>query len=419
MTPERFWHHYTHDDIDGVYDMACDFFQAPIDADSIDEFDFPEVILELSGHLNATREHDKLLVFINIIKKKQPKLYNITYPYLENDLVNYHCFHGNSNEIEPSIEKLKNNPSDDYDMFSKTYSIILYNGYTHLIEKIIAQNYDKLKRDEEQEGTAQFDMAMTQFAIELERAAQVKHDAIHFSREHFAEKLEDYDFSFSDKALACIDRGFHHFHFANTDFAMAFKQNIQDEILSVESAFLTYMKKHGFPFAVSDKLWNLLQDHLYEKADGKKLTPEQYFAIDADLFDEYLQSVYGESSTPDMVAALWGSVYAYDFLKHKEIISDRVYKNAILAIRKLKAEVICNFTTELWYCNFIHRWTRPESVPGDEFEAEASIFTRSYSMQPDELDTIEEAFGNELNKMGEMANVIRAYLKESNNADID
>ena len=47
----------------------------------------------------------------------------------------------------------------------------------------------------------------------------------------------------------------------------------------------------------------------------------------------------------------------------------------------LKKDVIKAFGTSLWKYDFVHRWTPPDSVSGDDFAAESELFSKTTEAQ--------------------------------------
>ena len=81
------------------------------------------------------------------------------------------------------------------------------------------------------------------------------------------------------------------------------------------------------------------------------------------------------------IGILWGSVYLYDFLLSKEIITDSMHRETIETVDVLKKHVIKAFRRSLWKYDFVHRWTPPDSVSGDDFAAESELFSKTTEAQ--------------------------------------
>jgi hypothetical protein len=81
------------------------------------------------------------------------------------------------------------------------------------------------------------------------------------------------------------------------------------------------------------------------------------------------------------ISILWGSVYLYDFLLSKEIVTDSMHRDIMETVDVLKKDVIKAFGTSLWKYDFVHRWTPPDSVSDDDFAAESELFLKTTETQ--------------------------------------
>jgi hypothetical protein len=381
MTPEKFWKHYEKDSILDVYDIALSFFSDPISPQAKDEYDYQEVILEVAGEQAMNKQFIKVRDLATVLGQKHPDIYDHCFPFLHQMMVDYYSFCGNRVEAEAWFAKLHEQPMAHYECFIQSLKKLLYYGHTSLVEKTIATNYENIKNDEEMGEAAEFELAMIMYSIIMEQNVHFKNNVVHFTKDSFAQSLRSFDFNIDEKSEIPLSRGFHHFDFSSADFASSFKQNIHVEILSIEAAYLLYMKKMNIDFATSDRIWNLLNVYLKSEADNKKLSPADYFKLQYGSFDAFvsdLASSFFDDDSVDMIALIWGCVYVFDFLLARGIIGQASYDHAIDVSRKLKRSVIIEFAIDLWNYNFVNLWHKPSGVSTEEAVFMKDIFERSF-----------------------------------------
>ena len=97
MSGEEFWDIYsnsTNSTLD-IYDEAMAFFSEDLPLNFEEDYDVVEIILEIKGHHEHSKEIEKAINFARLIKEKHPHLFDEVSDYLNKLLLNYYCFIGN------------------------------------------------------------------------------------------------------------------------------------------------------------------------------------------------------------------------------------------------------------------------------------------------------------------------------------
>lgn len=404
MTEKEFWKRYKKENILEIFDGICDFFSQKLSKEFTEKNDVVDVILEAIGHLETEKEFDKMVKFIELIKEKQPELYEDNFQYMDDSLINYYCFCKEHEKVEKSFSNFMSNPIHDYESFLLSFKKILFYGYTNLINKTIELNYKEVVTSEKLWGSASGELAISKFHITLEDLYQ-RGNNTGFDKNKFSEILQKYGFEFDEDDLVSIEKGMQE-QISNEDIATAFLRDRNALLISLEVYFLKHMQKHNFPFALSGMIWNNFLVFWKDKNKKKNCKSDKYFGIKEKEFEKYLSSFMGFTlldNRSELISVLWGSVYVYDFLKSIEIISEETFDDFLEVSRLLKAKVIANDISDLWNSNFVHEWEKPDSISTAEFIEEEKIFRKSILFKHHNFKKLRDEFEDELANMGELA----------------
>ncbi len=75
MDIKEYWDKYMNEDILDIFDTTCEFFSNEIPENVLEEYDLVDVLLETKGHHETAKEFGKVFKFTQLIKEKQPQLY--------------------------------------------------------------------------------------------------------------------------------------------------------------------------------------------------------------------------------------------------------------------------------------------------------------------------------------------------------
>lgn len=375
MTSEEFWDLFTSKNILDVFDETCEFFSQELPDGFTDEYNAIEIILETAGHNEMAKNFDNVIKFIDIVKKKQPELYNKTIVYLNEFLVEYYCFHQDKSKLDEAFSLYIENPLKDYDYYRRSYKKIQFYQHTVLLNRAIYENYHDISESELILGEP-YDLAFSKFYILLQEGFEGGKGLAEFD---FLAKIAEFNFELTDDVFASIEKGISKSLLSAEELnsQLVYDENLSSLII-LRTYYQRYMYERGFEFYLSGYIWdNMLK--LWSKNKGEETTLNSYFRVTFDSFEMLLISFTDsfDIDRPEMIATLWGSVYIYDFLHKWEVISTEAYQDFLEISQKLKGLIIGTFTSDLWRSNFVHQWTKPDSVPEDEFREEHNIFAKS------------------------------------------
>jgi len=397
------------------FDNICEFLSNDLPDEFYRSYDIDDLIKEMFNVFIELCEYDKALKIIELLKQKFPELYEETFEFYEEFVVDYHCFHNNKIEAEKGFSKFVEQPVHDFHLFEKTFEKFLFYQHIDIIDDTIKKVYRILKEEEVLSEFNLDDLTNNKYFINLENFYSQTDNSRVFSREMFVKSLFPYGFNFKNEEIIAIEKGLFENNLQIDEIRQDFFHERKTTLFTIESLFLKEMKNKNFHFAVSgfwfSNMMNFLEN-LDEKNKNKNTNIDDFFSINEDTFLNYLcsiASILPLNNDSKMVAILWGCVYIYDFLLSFNLISRTTYDNSIEIIKKMKAKVICQFTNNLWSSNFIHQWTKPDSISENEFIEEQKIFQKSIFFTSNEFSKIEAEIADELKNIGELSEYIEKF----------
>ena len=407
MTTKEFWKKYTKENILDIFDITCEFFSGELPADFLKKYDVAEVILETKGHHVSARKFDRVLKFLNLIREKHPELYQENFQYLDDFLVDYYCFHGDTEKVGAAFANFMNDPLHDYDMFFSSFKKLLFYQYTDLIDKAITDNFDDVAGSDELWGSPEYDLAICKLYSELEGFWKKNNNL--FPKDQIIKVLERYGFDLDEKLLLSIEQSV---------FSDDCKKELLEDIFisdrqmfrfKLQWCFTKYMKGKGVGFALSGRIFEKMLTYWEANIRNRKPSIELYFSVHPQKIEKHFADLSGDftyDNKPEMVAVLWGCVYIYDYLLSIGLISREVYEKFIIQSRRLKGLVIGQFTPYLWEYDFVHTWGRPDSLDEAEFAEEQKIFRKSIDFKRAGFNELKKELSAELASIGALSDFI-------------
>lgn len=410
MTTEEFWKIYTsREDILKIFDITYDFFSNDLPSEFIENYDIGEVILETRGHNESAKEFDKVIKFTELLQNKHPELYSEYFQYFDYFLVDFYCFHKNKKNVESAFSNFVKNPEKAFDNLQIAFNKLLFYQYFDTLDITIVNIYDTVKNSSKLIGGAGYDLAMSKFYINLENYYYKTDKTENFNRMEFAKSLIPYEFNLQDEAQIAFENGLFVNNLPKEAIIDKFIQKRSDSILTIQGLFLKEMITRNFRFVLSGRLWDKMLIFWEEQTKKKKQKPDEYFSIQTDKFEQYLSKLSGDffiDNKSEMIAILWGSVYIYDFLHSINLINQSTYNDFKETSKILKGKAIGQFTSDLWNANFVHQWTKPESISEIEYREEEKIFLKSIFLKPLKFSRLRSEISEELKNIGELSEYI-------------
>lgn len=378
-------------------------------AEFVENYDVGELILETVGHQESAKVFDNVLKFKELLRQKHPDLYTEHFQYFEDFLIDYYTFLGANQEVEEVFSNFIEYPDRAYDEFLPSLKKVLFYQYCDLVDKVITRVHNIIDNSERLIGGAAIYLAVYKTNINLGHYYLKAEKTGHFDRKGLVESLIPFEFSIGEKALGALEKGFSQYNLAREDINRAFRKDRIEFLVTLKAIFLKEKLNKGFHFVLSGTLWDLIMQFWEEQSKGINKSIDNYFSLNLGSFEEYLSELKGDfliDNTSEMVAALWGSVYIYDFLLSKGLISQITYDQFKQISKVLKGKVIAQFTSGLWNANFVHHWEKPDSISESEFEEEGKIFQKSFLLKRKDFSDLKGEISEELGRLGDLSDYI-------------
>lgn len=396
----------------GLFDDAYDFFSQEISKNFLEEYDVIEIILEVSGAQESINDFDKVIKFSNMLRLKQPALYDEAFVYLADAIIDYYCFTGKSEDAKAFYEDFKANPLVDVDKYLLVFRQALYYGLTDVVESFVTKNYAEILASDKVMPNTALDLAKAKLYLTFEEVYNNRENAI--DKAWLTEQLSAYGFSPCDSIIVEFEKAISQ-PWSDTSFFSSLtglEQNLF--LLNLELYFLQWMAKKGFPFYISGGIWgNLLE--CWSDANTKANTLADFVVLNFKPYKSHIDdllSCFFNDNTVEGAATLWGSVYIYDFLLEMGIITPDAHAKYCGCIQDVKSSFVGKSTFRLWAVNFVHKWEKPDSLSDEEFAVEQQIFEKSYSIDEHQFSKIEPFIADELECLGQYgADIIKAGIQ--------
>lgn len=120
-----------------------EFFSEKLPDGFEEDYDVEEVILEVQGHHKSAKKFDKVIDFVNLIKKKYPDLYKKSSLYSDGFLINYYAFHDNNFELEKILVEASAYAAEKYDIYIPIFKTL---WFYHILKLLKGQLRTILKQ---------------------------------------------------------------------------------------------------------------------------------------------------------------------------------------------------------------------------------------------------------------------------------
>ncbi len=414
-TSEEFWDIYINKKILDSYDEICEFFSHELPNDFMKNYDVIGIVIETSGKHKDAKEFEKTIKFIDIIKEKQPELYQEAFKYFDEFLICYNCFYKKYDIADAAFSNFRKNPTKDFDLYSVASKKLLFYNVNDNICSAAIENLDAVEEHPDLLFGAVLELLKFNTFFILEDVYEDYIKTKNYNHEKFLEQVEKYDWE--DTFLNSIDKGLT----SELDIDLIKKNFINDRtttIFVLEGYFLKYMKKRNFSFPLTNIIWDsLFKAHEYQFSNDKniKYSIDEFFFINIESLTKSINWHKGgfmSYNFDEAFASLWGSVYIYDFLLSSNLITKETYDNFINISKIVKGYIIAEDISRLWEYNFIHTWEKPDGISEVEFVQEEKIFAKTINLKGYSFENLKEELVEELDAIGELKDFIKEAEKK-------
>jgi SEC-C motif len=408
MEAAEFWDLYinsTENTLD-IYDPAMVFFSEDLPDGFEDEYDVTEVVLEIQAHHKTKKLFEKVIAFSKLLKSKHPEIYSEIETYSNDFIINYYAYKNNIEEIKTNFEYIAQNVGEYYEDFLSIYRTLLFYQHIDVLDGVVDQNIENIRNSDLIDVENEYDLASFKFFNTLEKQYLESQKSGVFDKEKMAQELSKYSFDAISlkESIALFESVF----VANLDSVSILNKlakNKSEGLEIIQAEFIQAMLQKKFHFVVSAKIWGLMMRYWMPNNQGS----QNYFAIETQKFNDFIKELSEDFFTNDKAqryAVLWGSVYVYDFLFEKELITSKIYDEFIITSRELKGIFIADYFSKLWEFDFVHRWQKPDSISEIEFVEESKIFEKSLNFDKSDFSEFKPIITSELAAIGVLSEYI-------------
>jgi len=381
------------------YEMVKEAIARPIPLDYAEEADFGMVAIEMWDLLVNANQIEECFLFAETLRLQQPDFFHQEFQYYATFFVQYHLFHGQMDALQDVLKYFYDQPDEAIEELLKILEYLqFYEVHEPLVELCQAvyqpvKNSPKLLRGTETYFTAVliFD-TFDQLDQRIQRGEAIDWDAVGADLEQYGfENTESIMAEIAYDLTAVLEVGIGE----DPEFYQRLEQSSSSALRHLVMGFCRYMKRrYQISFKCSRLIWETIQPLLNRQYfsdsdddyDGRENVLSsvdelnQYFAIDHKELDRYLYNLIMSLLSRRQAAGfalVWGIPYLYEFLRSRQVIDEEVFQGAIAESQNFKTSLREGLSKYLWQYDFVHRWPCPDSVPEDEFAAEAEQFAAS------------------------------------------
>lgn len=369
--------------VDEVHDFLLETMNFDLSEKFTDESDWGGLMIDFLGDLiEQNKDYEKGLLFLKKYAELQPKTYKRELKYYESYIVDYQLFNGNIAGIDDVVDYYYEDASKEIDEALTFQAKIQYWNLTDAAYRIAKKNYKPVTKNPDFIGNPGLDYAVTVYTVGLQEAYEnyLKTGELNLEKA----KREGEACEVKESAYTAFEESIHD-EFSVEKLTSKYEEDRSASTWSLRMYFYQYMHKKGISFGLSGLIWQDLMDFCYEFNKGAK-SFDSFFRLIYKLYNEHLsgKKFLFFHQTQEICASLWGVVFAYDFLFEKELISEKIYLEAIKHIEALKFQILKGFHRTIWTTSYIHKvWTKPDGVTQVAHDAEKEIFEGSFGFIKD------------------------------------
>lgn len=387
MQFETLWELYLDNNMLDIYPQLKEVFSKKLDPQVLKEYEVGELLVEFSARYESAKAYEEFIEFTELLRKFNPEVYAEEAPYFNDFLINYYCYQGDELLLQRSIDECIDSPSRQYDLLQKSLYVLTFFGYQKQAEDLINRINTITKTSPDFVSFAEGELAKSKFFIAIEQLYPSFQQQNSLDWDALAARLEGFDFDFQETRNQEFEAGF--FWEMSTiaeDFPAAFSQDQNKVLIRLGRRFMAYMLERKVPIGASIEIWEHLCTYWANQPGRPK--PTNFFNLNKKTFKRYLSKIAGMLIDYRFlpVAILWGSSYAYDFLRSSGLISQQSWEASQQYIQELKQALIQENLADLWTFSFVHTWEKPEMISSEDWEKEKAIFREyHHSMPPENL----------------------------------
>ena len=381
MTFEEFWELYSSNSILDLYDEIIEVFSKTLPEEVYQEYDVGEVITEFSGHYEKAKKFDEIQTLTRVLKAHNAKVYEETYLYLNEALINYYCYTRNAEALQEPVQEFLTQWLD-YDMLLLNFYRLVYYQHQELANRIIEDKYEEVQNSKDLIQGAEYDLAMVKQHMLLETLANSVTDKVEEANwQQFKQAAGKYNFEFEEIYRQNLEDGLLRPQELIERMQQGFLKGEKrtEAVSALGIMFSQAMSAHHLSFAISGIIWN----HLHEYWESQKANSWQdFFRISEQKFEGFVNRRSGLiiDYRIEIALILWGSYYVLDFLHEQGLLTEQSYEAQQAALTRIKQKFMDANRYSLWEYDFVHDWAPPRRITPEDWQSEKEAFAHSFTL---------------------------------------
>lgn len=399
-----------------IFNTVYSYFEKGIPEEEKNSELIEDIVIETIDSVYEQSDFDKFFKFIDLLKNKYPQIYIDQFDFIDPFLVEYYCFEQDNDKIKDAFANFAQYPLYEFPTFVSTVNILNNFQYDKIALKAISDNFEKITSQNDLDKTALGEYKKYLFYTKLEEFLD-QNPNIQINE---TEKIEAFFSPFKINLISkgssfILDKFITKENFCAEEYSKLISTDVKQGLKYLRFGFLQYMQNLNFSFSFTGALADKLLKYFDRENEGQEAVPAKFFDLDKDSFKHYLLFYEKPPESyimPQIIAHLWGSVYFYEFLYTQKIIPEITYQVTLEILRQLKGQVISCHIFDLWKYNFVHHWTKPESISEEYFKAKRKLFEKTKEVNGTKNPDVAETFKNELEALGDAAKYIYEESEE-------
>jgi len=395
MTADEWWDEYDSLPQNNQYEFLKDSLEQGIPPDFAYEIDFIDTMISCFEHLKREKEHDKILEILRLVEENNPELLKSGKFYLDSYETDIHAFKKQEELVRKSMKSLVEDPVDSIDTLIPMVDKLVYYGYNDFVQYICKKVYYEVRDSDKLFFSSEKDFAHIILMMKAQSLYEKFRKGLTADRTDFVNSLRKYGFDDADDLNMVFET-----IIEDTDLSgLCYEDFNHDKKLFFHMLFLSFGKYalgKNMNFSTANDVWNGAWENFFldNPMDRKSGRLDYFFKLNRKEFYDYIRDRFGflSNKKPYAFAVLWGLPYVYDFLHKNALVNQDNYNEAAEFIRHIKRELIEGLKDEVWEYDFVHSWTRPDSINEDEFIKEKEFFERSFYEKTNVSDILPDEY---------------------------
>lgn len=382
LTADKWWSKYKSMSRQEGYEFFKRTLSLGLPADFTEKIDLIGMVFSSYKGLAADRNYDEVIELQELLHKQDPKAFGEERYYVDSFPMEVNLFRKDHIRVKKSMESFISDPVQSIDSATPIVYKLKYYGYDEFIKDLSKEVYFVVRESDELIPGADDMYSDIILAMEFQDLYKNKLDGSPIGRQEFVDELKKYHFNDESELSLSYDTILGDNGLENLCYADCNK----DSWTFFQRLFVGFGKyvfdNKNINFATAYDIFGAAWVSFYRdtSTDTTNDTFHDFFKLNKEALYEHISRRldFLSNRKPYAVAVLWGMHYIYDFLKLNGLVSDENYSDALKFIKDTKTEMIAGGSNSIWEYDFVHFWTKPDSLDEDEFNTEAKYFERTF-----------------------------------------